>query len=276
MIKRQLNGKFINETAKKGWIVEDYLKYFEISEEAFFEALKKNFSKKAFQGIKRHLKSNEKNKKSSSSKSVSTSLENSDYSETSDSCCKEFPSIKELQAQEQLLSDKLCENEAYKITLFTNRQKIKDNLLKERDNLVALTKQLEESKIIVDNLCKDFVEINSKIDDVNAEISETNKILENVRKEIQEQQKISLFIYDNGEIETDNKKVSLLIGSIEESQVFNMLIQNELVESLTIKQIRQLAKVIILIKAIKTNSLKYEITFENTSVEEVFGELNAN
>lgn len=275
MTKRQLNGKFINETAKKGWIVEDYLKYFEISEEAFFEALKKNFSKKAFQGIRRHLKSNEKNKKSSS-KSVSTSLENSDYSETSNSRCNQVPSIKELQAQEQLLSDKLCENEAYKITLFTNRQKIKDNLLKQRDNLIALTKQLEESKNIVDNLCKDFVEINSKFDGVNAEISETKKLLENVRKEIQKQQKISLFIYDNGEIETDNKKVSLLIGSIEESQVFNTLVQNELVESLTVKQIRQLAKVIILIKAIKTNGLKYEITFENASVEEVFGELNAN
>lgn len=275
MTKRQLNGKFINETAKKGWIVEDYLKYFEISEEAFFEALKKNFSKKAFQGIKRHLKSNEKNKKSSS-KSVSTSLENSDYSETSNSRCNQVPSIKELQAQEQLLSDKLCENESYKITLFTNRQKIKDNLLKQRDNLIALTKQLEKSKIIVDNLCKDFVEINSKFDGVNAEISETKKLLENVRKEIQKQQKISLFIYDNGEIETDNKKVSLLIGSIEESQVFNTLVQNDLVESLTVKQIRQLAKVIILIKAIKTNGLKYEITFENASVEEVFGELNAN
>ena len=48
------------------------------------------------------------------------------------------------------------------------------------------------------------------------------------------------------------------------------VVKDELVESLTIKQIKGLSKCVVLVRLLKTQNFKYEIAFEDSNVEFCF------
>ena len=106
-------------------------------------------------------------------------------------------------------------------------------------------------------------------------ISDKKVSLEAIRNEIILLQKISIFAYANGEIEFENAgNFDTTTDSSSEAALFNKLIQNNVVESLTIKNIRQLAKLILIVEKLNAEHLSFELTFEDITVQEVFNSIN--
>lgn len=258
----KLDGKFIHETTKKGWVVSDYLQHFGISEKDFFDCLKKTFSKKAFQRIVRRLKSNQKQQKqqkqhNTSSPSVTPVLPIPSDTSTDTEEKTTQSSIEVLEDEEKVLSDLLCKKESERVRLLSERNELKKTFVEQRSKLVAIIKQLEDSQAIVNTSYQKWLETASTIDNINAEISEAQKTLKNIREEIQELKKVSIFIYENGEIDIENTDISSFTDtdSEEENKLFHNFLENSLVDSLTIKQLRLLSRVIIVVNSIKNENL---------------------
>ena len=73
----------------------------------------------------------------------------------------------------------------------------------------------------------------------STEISNSQQQLEKIREKIKSLQKVEIFVYMNGEIEVDNYDMEILDSSW--NDLFKVLATNDLLENLTIKQIKQIA-----------------------------------
>lgn len=272
----KFSGRLMEEKLKIGWTIDDFLSHLNVSEEVFVEYLKKNFSSKAFSQISKRLKTNQKRKnrqeKSKNSELSNTGGANMTSNETATTYDVAHIDIDSLKAQEKKLAENLCRMESIHAELVSKRATLKSTFQNLRKQLIDLTKELEEKKAIVDATYEEWLQISSEMHSMTKSISKERDLLSGIREEIKAAETISIFVYENGEIEVENSEPST--SSDEECCIFNELIQNELVESLTIKNIRQLSKLILLTQSIKQKGLKFEVTFESEILQEVFEQLN--
>ena len=113
---------------------------------------------------------------------------------------------------------------------------------------------------------------NARPDEVKKEITSKKKILKEIKQKIKTLQKVSLFVYMNGDIEAENFDIP------EKEQTgcdkyFDDLLKMKVVEELSIKQIRQLAKLFVLLELLKEKKLIWDITFESKVQQDVFEKL---
>ena len=102
---------------------------------------------------------------------------------------------------------------------------------------------------------------------MNTSISSYKKDLIDVQSNIKELEKVSIFIYKNGEIDTDD----FLIDIPETwNDIFNLILHRKIVEDLSVKEIKQLAKLLLLTNILIKSNLDYELTFESESAQEAF------
>ena len=60
---KQVNAKLLNDHIKKGWTATDFATYLGISDELFWDILKKEFTRNAYEGFRSSLRKNEKHQK---------------------------------------------------------------------------------------------------------------------------------------------------------------------------------------------------------------------
>ena len=140
------------------------------------------------------------------------------------------------------------------------------------DNLEETNKTLLETRKRIGKIQKDIKNTSGQIDEVKKEITSKKKILKEIKQKIKTLQKVSLFVYMNGDIEAENFDIP------EKEQTgcdkyFDDLLKNEVVEELSIKQIRQLAKLLVLLELLKEKELIWDITFESKVQQDVFEKL---
>ena len=56
----------------------------------------------------------------------------------------------------------------------------------------------------------------------------------------------------------------------EDGELFEILLADDMVEDLTVKQIRQLSKLISTTRVLSAENKRYDITFESTLAESIF------
>ncbi len=76
--------------------------------------------------------------------------------------------------------------------------------------------------------------------------------------------KASIFVYKNGEIKTEVE-----IPTSWEN-LFEALVYNPLMEDLSIKQVRQLSKIVVLAEEMKARKRIFEIKFEEKEVQKIY------
>ena len=116
-----------------------------------------------------------------------------------------------------------------------------------------------------------IVEIDEKIITESEELSANKKILNEIREYIKVLEKVTIFIYENGEIKEEAAEVAEELLGLDE--VFDSLIHNELVENLSVKQIRQLAKLMVLTEQRQKQGQNYDLVFESEIVQKIFEQL---
>ena len=306
---RKLKGKAISAKTvkmklKNHWTVSDFLENYGISEDEFMELLRDLFHGNIGE-IKRDLKQNEVLKKSAKKKdntetnepeakieateiqgaeAVETQEEKiSDKNEKAD--IEEGSEVKMVQEQEKRL--KLLTEEQEKATIlqqniialevnhdeliFRKRVIQTQELPKLKAVLEDYKNKIQETQVQVISLNDELNEIVGKVSEANETLAQKRAMLQALEEEIQALSTVDIFVYASGDIEVS---ACTEIKIPEDSAVDWIGIASSntsLCKEMTIGQIQSVAKVIEIVKELKS----WQTVFENDACQKLFDSLMA-
>lgn len=260
MIK--LNGKIMEERLKHGWTTQFFAEHYGTTEQEFLETLEKVFSSKAYKSMLARLKKNEKIAHKASKEEIIAEEVVSNIEEPT------VDSLESLQFQKEELKNVLNRLELEHKSLTSERVQIRNRISDYKAVLLDMQSKIRQYQTELEDLVAELDEKFASMQNINSSISETKNSLSEVNAKIEALQKLTILIYESGDMEIDS---SLEIDQPPEwNHMFEKIVRDELADPLTIKQIRGLAKAISLVQFLSTQKLVYEILFENQIVEEIF------
>ena len=291
---KAVNAKNIRINIKNHWTLEDFIRNYGCTEEAFWQLIKDLFHGDVTE-VKRQLKINSKqSERKTSAKLESPTLnggldeanllekrkeEKSEMQERvaeSETINEEenFEKMKELlKAEEKRAENTRQEIIALEIThesLISRKRDIQGKELPKLKKMLEEYKQkiLEAQKQVI-SFNNELNEVIGKMEDINATLSEKREELQALEDEINALKTVNIFVYSTGEIEIS---ASTEIRIPEDSEVdwVSIVTSNaEQCKSMTIAQIQSVAKVIEIVKELKS----WQIVFENDACQKVFDNL---
>lgn len=270
----RINGKKMEVEIKNGATMEDFLEKYNCSRDEFLEYLKKNFSESAMNSMLRNITRNSKRTKRQSkneqkhmneSQICEETMQIHEHEEVATNNNDEI--LQEMKEKEKNVELQIFEKEKEHQKSLSKRKNLFEQLRKQKEKMLDLKKIIEQRQIEVENISKEINEVTNKISAEKEDLSNDKQMLKEVRDYIKNLEKTSIFVYENGEIEIENSKTQQEITDWQNE--FEILITNDLVENLSVKQIRQLAKLIVLEKQLRKEGKEYEVTIENKMLETV-------
>lgn len=266
---KTLDGKFMENNLKYGRTISYFSKYFNLSEEEFLEKMKKTFSTKAYKCYLARLRKNEKQNSKKSNCKKNNVVETITVKDEVNPISKNNHSqIVELQLEKEKLKDALNSLELQHKELCSERTTIRNSVLKYKEKLKNLKEEILQCKSKLSNL---LIELDNKLDimhNLNSSISETREKLSEIDSKIEDLKKISIFFYNTGELELETEN-DLEIPEYNE-ELFKSILFDEQSENYTVKQLKTLSKLLSLVQKLGTENLKYEVIFEDSSLEDFF------
>lgn len=272
---RGLKGKTLEIELKRGATLEDFAQKYECTQDEFLEYLEKNFCEKAKNSIVRNMTKNAKKRKPTKRvQGKGPKLTLSQIHESSRPILQEDTEDSELQKlkeRETLLISEISKQEMLHEKSISERMKLFEELRQQREKMLELKEIIKQNQKEVEKISKELVEITERIAAENKTISTNKQTLEEVKICIKSFEKIIIFVYKNGETEIDNE------ADIPETtgwnEVFDSLIHNKTVEELSLKQVQQFAKLLVLVEKLQAKNRKYELTFESKDDQIIFENL---
>lgn len=278
MIK--LNGKIMEERLKHGWTTQFFAEHYETTEQEFLETLEKVFSSKAYKGMLARLKKNEKilHAKHQTSQSlpdaslneVNQQLETGTASleEKTDNTKNSSKELLEfLQSKKEELENVLNNLELEHKSITSERAQIRNSISNYKTILLDIQSKIRQYQEELKSLVSELDEKFASMQKINLSISETKVALSEVNEKIDALKKVSIFVYNSGELGIESQ---MAIEFPEWSHLFDKIVKDELADSLTIKQIKGIAKCLALVQYLKSQNFKYEIAFDDTDTEVYF------
>lgn len=277
----KVTGKIMEERIKHGWTLNQISQSYGVSEEEFLEALKKTFSSKAYKGMLARLRKNEKIAHKTQKEEIIAeevvSYDESNQPETStaieeqtvDSENSSEDSIESLQLQKEELQNVLNRLELEHKALASQRVQIRNRISDYKAVLLDMQSKIRQYQTELEALVSELDEKFASMQTVNSSICEAKTALAEIDSKIEAKQKTFILVYETGDIEIESS-FEFEIEQDEWSTLFDKIIKDELVDSLTVKQIRGLSKCIALVKYLNSQGFKYEIAFESSIVEALF------
>ena len=269
----KINGKIMEEKLKRGWTVSRFAERFQVSEEEFLEALQKTFTTKAYSEMIKTLRRNEKKVHPRKTEHLTevvtekTDVELTTNFKTLISSDEEVDTTPSLEKQKEELENSLNEQELQHKHLAEGRTNLRKDISKLEDKLIAIKKEISNYRRELESLLLQYEEKHSEMQKLNSKIAETKEKLERVISAIKEKEKTTIFVYQSGDIEFESdSKFEIL----DWNSTFNRLLSEEIVEDLTVKQIKTLAQCIAYAELFISTSVSYEIIFEDSKVEKCF------
>lgn len=279
---RIITGKYLEEKLKKGHRLNYFLNVTGSSEDELFDHIDKIFSSKAAKSFKRRLKSKGNSQKKAKKNTTNRKPEEAErivevttVTETNQETGKTL--LEQLLEEEELLSSEVCQDEAEHSRKISERAVLKNQLIKQRKQMQEIAEKCLQVQQAFEETVSQWNAIGNEMKSLSSSISEKRTTLEEIRSEIDSLKKISMFVYSNGEIEFKNQgNFSPIVDTEKVSEIFSMLVQNESAECLTIKSIKQLARVLAIVEKLKDESMKFLIEFDETAMKEVFDIVSQN
>lgn len=306
---RKLKGKAISAKTvkmklKNHWTVSDFLRNYGISENEFMELLRDLFHGDIGE-IKRDLKQNEVLKKSAKKKDNTETNEPEAKIEAA-----EIQGAEAVETQEEKISDKnekadieegaevkMVQEQEKRLKLLTEEQEKAATL---QQNIIALevnhdelisrkrviqTQELPKLKAVLEDYKNKILEtqvqvisLNDELNEIVGKVSEANEtlaqkraMLQALEEEIQALSTVDIFVYASGDIEVS---ACTEIKIPEDSAVdwIGVVSSNtSLCKEMTIGQIQSVAKVIEIVKELKS----WQTVFENDACQKLFDSLMA-
>lgn len=306
---RKLKGKAISAKTvkmklKNHWRVSDFLENYGISEDEFMELLRDLFHGDIGE-IKRNLKQNEVLKKSAKKKDNTETNEPEAKIEAA-----EIQGAEAVETQEEKISDKnekadieegaevkMVQEQEKRLKLLTEEQEKAATL---QQNIIALevnhdelisrkrviqTQELPKLKAVLEDYKNKILEtqvqvisLNDELNEIVGKVSEANEtlaqkraMLQALEEEIQALSTVDIFVYASGDIEVS---ACTEIKIPEDSAVDWIGVASSntsLCKEMTIGQIQSVAKVIEIVKELKS----WQTVFENDACQKLFDSLMA-
>lgn len=277
----RINGKKMEVEIKNGATMENFLEKYNCTRDEFLEYLHKNFSENARNSMLRSIAKNSKKiKKQSRNEQQLIMDEEKSCEVTMEMHIEELAAVttdnndqklQEMKKKEKNLELQIYEQEKEHQKNLSKRRSLFEQLRIQKEKMLELKKIIEKRQLEVENISKEINEVTNKISVEKDELFNNKQILEETRDYIKNLEKISIFVYENGEIEIENSETPEITDWQNE---FETLINDEAVENLSVKQIRQLAKLTVLEKQFEKEGKEYELTIEDEIVEKIVKTIN--
>lgn len=274
---RKLDGKKLRVKLKHGASLEELLEYFNCNEEQLEEFLEKNFTPKAKKNIMAELRKNQKKKDqqkcvASKKKKIKVVTKEKEKLETmqKETSIEDYKKI--LRNEEQELADTIFKEEKKHASLISERKNLKEKLVEQRNCMIELERLIEEREKELQGVLKQLESVSDKIFCSKQKIKQDRENLKNVRNDLKELEKVEIFVYEKGEIEMENYSEENIPQQPFNKEVFSNLCSNEASDNLSIKQIKQIMKLIDIVKFFNSKGMLYEMTFESSEVQKLFKE----
>ena len=271
-----INAKFMEEKLKRGWETEEFARQFEVTPQEFMELLQKTFSPKAYKNMKMRLDKNDKmSQKRLKTKSEEQALEEQQQT-VQEYFVEEISSediLKELHNEQERLIIEINEEEISHLNLTNRRREIREILRNKQVQLEKLQKEIVKHQEETVKLAAEYKQSYEEMKSLSLSIYQKKERIEEIEKEVNSLKKIIVFVYEDGEIESENYETVI---SESWNEVFTDLMQESAVEMLTIKETKQLAKVITFTNYLKEQNLEFEITFDSNNVQAAYESLKCS
>lgn len=302
---KAISAKTVKMKVKSHWTVSDFLKNYGISEDEFMELLRDLFHGDIGE-IKRDLKQNEVLKKSAKKKDNTETNEPEAKIEAA-----EIQGAEAVKPQEEKISDKnektdieeeaevkkMVQEQEKRLKLLTEEQEKATTL---QQNIIALEvnhdelifrkrviqtqelpklkavledykNKIQETQVQVISLNDELNEIVGKVSEANETLAQKRAMLQALEEEIQALSTVDIFVYASGDIEVS---ACTEIKIPEDSAVDWIGVASSntsLCKEMTIGQIQSVAKVIEIVKELKS----WQTVFENDACQKLFDSLMA-
>ena len=189
-----------------------------------------------------------------------------DESETAEEVVSVDETLEQLLEQEKELSSKICSVEVGHKELVTKRKRLVEELGFCQKALKELQRLLGEQESKVTSIYSEYLECASQMEVLNGEKRQYMEQLDEIRNKIENLKKITICVYQNSTIEMEN----LPIDYIEESEIATVsrkLYELPEAEELTVKEIKTIARLQIVVNMIERSGYQAEFIFDNTKVQ---------
>lgn len=270
---KDLSGKSLEVELKRGLTIEDFARKYECTQEDFLNHLEKNFCEKARKSITRSMTKNAKKRKPT--RTTKTKIHEGSKTilqedkKVNDSTT-ENSDLQNLKERERLLISEISKKEKIHERSISERMKLFDELRQKKEKMLELKEIIEQNYKEVEKISTQIVKITERIAAENKKMSTNKQKLEEVESCIRKLEKIPVFVYKNGEIEIENADIPETSGW---ESLFDSLIHNKIVENLSLKQVRQLAKLLVIVECFQAQEQNYELTFESETEQRIFEKL---
>lgn len=291
----KFTAKVIHEKIKRNWTAEDFAQNLGISTEEFWKQLEIQFPGNSFKEFKSSINSNEKLHKrhknhDDTSEPIATSevaisategYSTDEYvddanvvdsptvapAEPNSETPTPTPTLEELTSNLEVILFNLNEEELIHKDIVAKRIAIKKQIESHQADLLEIKATIAKHEADIKTILSELNDTQTQLTDSTAKIQLLQREKDEIEAQIERSKKVYIFVYDTGEIDVDTQSA---IELPEGNDLFTEIVGDEELESLTIKETKALARVIVLVRSLIEQGRPYEVSFDQSIAESYF------
>ena len=236
------------------WTTKQILDYFQMDESTFKNNLQKSLNPKAYNGLMRELKRNDKlggkSKKYTQKKCIEIPIANVNNAILVKDSKEEAKEIEKNFSTIQVITNKIS-------TLNSLISQLSKSSSEYEESITDLKSSIEDNKKSIDKLEKENAEFTAKLDEIYQEqkkhdllLTEKQEELKKLEQELEQLKTINIFFHENGEIEIEDpetaEKKPITVST--NSDTLSLLLRYSELENFTLKTLKSLANLIGYVK----------------------------
>ena len=294
---KTLTDNIIYRYCKFGWGQADFAKYYELSEEGFKTLFDKTFHGKKAKDLWRKISKNSKSSAATTNADTQTAtdstattatIETTEYAvEERESTVSEKQStdeeasedttsnVSKLEAQRDELVNDICQIERNHANIVSKRNEIFGKLADHKQWIEEYLKLLELHRNEIVELSSQATLYAETMQNLSSEIATKRDQLNGLEDEIALAKRVSILVYDSGEIETVN--YNFCDDELTDWQsIFSTIRDYDIADELRGREIKAVAKVIAFTAQLQESNTLYDITFDSEAAQKLYEEYTGN
>lgn len=206
----------------------------------------------------------------SSNKEIQPIEDNSSIQNTS------ISHLEELQEKETLLSQDIISDEEAHKEMVARRREINLSFKKVKNALSELQRLLKLNEEKTSALIEEYNDLSTKMRTKSSDIKAKKAILADIREQITNLKKCVVYVFADGNIEVENASISDVDDDEDEvAERLLTLVQYAEAEELTIKDLKTIAKLELMVAELIADGINYELFFDSETVQKFYETVTA-
>lgn len=184
--------------------------------------------------------------------------------------------LEELQEKETLLSQDIISDEEAHKEMVARRREINLSFKKVKNALSELQRLLKLNEEKTSALIEEYNDLSTKMRTKSSDIKAKKAILADIREQIDNLKKCVVYVFADGNIEVENASISDVDDDEDEvAERLLTLVQYAEAEELTIKDLKTIAKLELMVAELIADGINYELFFDSETVQKFYETVTA-